>query len=124
MSTVAIHNVKTALGGLVRHGYEPDEFLIRAGINPRLITAHHARVGDDQMTALVQLIWNTLGDEFMGFTPSPCKQGAFSMMAHGAYRCSNLREALQFATRFYNFITDDLTMELVETDSKASIIPI
>jgi AraC-like DNA-binding protein len=94
---------------------------MQAGINPKLISAHHSRVSDLQMTRLVQLIWQAMGDEFMGFTQSPCKQGAFAIMSQAARQCKTLREALQSGTRFYNYITEDIHTEISETASLAQL---
>jgi len=94
---------------------------MKAGINPRLISTPLSRVSDNQMTLLVQLIWETLADEFMGFTPTPCKQGAFTLMAQSVSQCKNLREALQLGTHFYNYITDDITKELIESETQAHL---
>lgn len=121
MATISNHHVRMALGGLIRHGYEPEHVLIKAGINPLLINAVHSRVSDQQMTTLIQLIWKILADEFMGFTATVCKPGAFSLMAHSVYRCANLREALQQGTQFFNFITDDIHTQLTEVENQAII---
>jgi AraC-like DNA-binding protein len=56
-----------------------------------------------------------MDDEFMGFTRSPCKQGAFAIMSQAARQCKTLREALQSGCRFYNYITEDIHTELTET---------
>ena len=74
------------------------------------------------MTLLVQQIWNLLRDEFMGFTETPCKQGAFSFMLHSIRRCEHLLEALTTGIRFYNLITEDIHTELVVDGAAASII--
>jgi AraC-like DNA-binding protein len=93
-----------------------------AGINPKLAALSHTRVHDNQMTLLVQQIWKLLGDEFMGFTETPCKQGSFSFMLHSIRRCENLREALTTGMRFYNLITEDIHTELGIDGANASIV--
>ena len=76
MTTISAHHAIGSLAGAARQGHCPDELLKKAGINPRLAALPSARVNDNQMTLLVQLISKLLGDEFMGFTETPCKPGA------------------------------------------------
>lgn len=122
MATISGHHVLSSLEGAQRQGHCATLLLKEAGINPQLEALPHARVHDNQMTLLVQRIWNLLGDEFMGFTETPCKQGTFSFMLHSIRRCENLLEALTTGTRFYNLITEDIYTELVVEGESASII--
>lgn len=121
MATISCHYVNAALGGLTRHGYNPESLLIKAGINPKLVRTPVARVSDAQMTLLVQVIWDAMADEFMGFTRTPCKKGTFALMTQSVRRCENLREVMQMGTKFYNLFTDDIHTELSESETEARI---
>ena len=68
MATISCHHALSGLEGAVRHGHDREELLKTAGINPQLAVLPNARINDNQMTVLVQLVWECLGDEFMGFT--------------------------------------------------------
>jgi AraC-like DNA-binding protein len=121
MATISRHHAAAATRGLVAKGFDSDSLYRRVGINPKLLDIPHARVGEHQMTQLIQLIWDTLEDEFMGFTATPCKSGAFSFMTHAIRQCSNLREALRMGTRFYNLFTEDIRTDLQAEGDEASI---
>ena len=121
MATISGHHVLKSLEGAERQGHDGTLLLKAAGINPQLGRLARARVHDDQMTLLVQRIWKLLGDEFMGFTETPCKPGTFSFMLHSIRRCENLHEALTTGIRFYNLITEDIRTELAVDGPTASI---
>lgn len=121
MATVGSHHVLTSLSGAQRQGFSTVDLLITSGINPRLIEFPDTRINDNQMARLVQIIWQHLDDEFMGFTETPCKRGAFAFMVHTMRRCKNLREALRTGIRFYALLTEDIRTELLETDSQATL---
>lgn len=121
MATISSHHARAALGGLQRKGYSAESALIQAGINPKSIALPNARINEEQMTQLVQIIRKTLSDEFMGFTPSPCKVGAFAFMVRSVRTTETLREALNMGMAFYNLMTDDITTVLTETHENAEI---
>lgn len=122
MATVASHHIQAALYGLTRHRRNSIPLLTKAGIPPQILQLEHARTDEQQMTALVQTIWDELGDEFMGFTATPCKRGSFAFMTQAAWRCDTLREALHVGMQFYQLMTDDIHTELVEDASSAHIL--
>lgn len=121
MATIANHHAQAALRGLLQQGYDSRPLLAQAGIHPQLLKQAHLRTDEQQMTALVQAVWDTMGDEFMGFTATPCKRGAFAFMAQAAQRCSTLREALQTGMTFYQLLTSDIQSRLLEQDKSARI---
>lgn len=121
MATIAQHHTRAALHGLQQRGYDSTPLLTRAGIHPQLLQMEHLRTDEQQMTALIQGIWDVMDDEFMGFTASPCKRGAFAFMAQASQRCDNLREALSTGMQFYQLMTDDIHTELLEEDKSSRI---
>ena len=121
MATVSGHHVLTGVRGAVRQGHSLEELLVEAGIAPDSVSASGSRVSDYQMTRLFRLIWRKLDDEFMGFTPTPCKPGAFSFAVNTIRASHNLRSALLTGFQFYNLITDDICTELIETGDSAII---
>ena len=119
MATIACHYVKAALAGANRQGYDATELLVKSGINPRLIASPSGRVSDSQMTRLVQRIWWVTADEFMGFTPTPCKQGLFALVVESVSRCNNLRDVFDLGSRLYNLVSDDIHTNILETEKIA-----
>jgi AraC-like DNA-binding protein len=121
LATISCHHARCSLEGARKQGYDTEVLFKKAGINPQLVALPNARINDNQMTALVQHTWEALGDEFMGFTETPCKRGAFSFMLHSVRRCYNLREALTVGMRFYNLFTEDIRTDLSEANETATI---
>lgn len=121
MATISCHYANAALQGLKQQGFDTNELLIKAGINPKLTANPTARVSDHQLTRLIQLVWRRLDDEFMGFTDSPCKYGLFALMAKSVRRCGNLREVLGLGIEFYNLFSNDIRTELTEIDDQAHL---
>lgn len=121
MATISSHHARAALLGLTRLGYDSTPVLTQAGIHPQLLQLPHLRTDAQQMTTLVQAIWELMDDEFMGFTAHRCKRGAFAFMAETARRCQTLREALHTGMQFYTLLTDDIHTELLEHAGSARI---
>lgn len=121
MATISSHHARAALHGLTRRGYDSASLLAQAGIHPAALELPQQRTDAQQMTTLIQAIWELMDDEFMGFTAHPCKRGSFAFMAEAASRCQNLREALHTGMRFYALITDDIHTELHEHGHHARI---
>lgn len=121
MATISFHHARAALRGAERKGYKMINLLQAAGINPQLVQNPRARINENQMTNLVQSLWKLLGDEFMGFTERPCKQGVFAFMLHTIRNSDSLRDALITGMKFYNLITDDIQTTLIEKKNQAII---
>lgn len=87
-----------------------------AGISQALLAAPESRVHAEQMTRLIQGIWDTLEDEFMGCTPRPCKPGAFAMMCQLVSHCDSVDALFGQGIKFYGLITDDIRMQYRHVD--------
>ncbi|MGH1374487.1 MAG: AraC family transcriptional regulator [Cellvibrionaceae bacterium] len=121
MATISCHHARAALKSPACRDIDTDALLVKAGINPKLIALPMGRISDQQMTHLVQAIWQALDDEFMGFTPHPCERGAFAYMVHAVRRCETLREALTMGIQFYQLLSKDINTALIERDDMAQI---
>ena len=97
--------------GYKNKGYEIDELLRQSNISKTLLCSANNRIHSDQMTRLIQAIWNQLEDEFMGFTESTCKPGSFAMMSELVSYCDTTDAVFLKGTRFYELMTDDINME-------------
>ncbi len=105
---IASHYVTTALSAARRKGYDADTLMLDAGISADALTQAGSRISPEKVTALIQSIWQTRDDEFMGFTDQACKQGVFAIMANQVIACSTLREVLVKAAHFYHHIRNDI----------------
>lgn len=112
MATVDIHYVRAALNCAVRKGIAAEPLLEQVGIRHEKLSQADARAHGDQMTRLVQSVWEALGDEFMGCTEHPCKPGAFAFMARHSLHYNSLGAVLRQGILFYNLFTDDIQMIL------------
>lgn len=115
MASVHFHHAFTATYGAGLAGHNRQNLLLQAGINEHALNSEHSRVSDAQMSRLVQSIWRLLQDEFMGFTPSPCKPGTFAFMLRCIRNSGHLYQALKRGTEFYNLVTDDITTQVFQT---------
>lgn len=119
--SVSAHFVTAALGGARRKNFDTEAMLRAADIPPELIQDPQARVSGHQYTLLMQTIWATMQDEFMGFMESPSKPGTFATMCYLVIRCHNLRAVFQRASAFYNLFEKPLYLALSEQDELATL---
>jgi AraC-like DNA-binding protein len=104
--TIAIHFVRAALRGPQRHGHDCAAPLRQAGIQPALLDQPRARIAPEQFARLIQLLWESLDDEYLGFGRSASKRGTFAMMCHTLIHCRTLEKALLRGTLFYSLFPD------------------
>ncbi len=119
--TVAEHFVKAALSGAQKKGYNTTQMLLQAGIEPDLMQQKGARVTDKQYTRLMQIIWNTMQDEYMGFAPNQSKPGTFATMCYLTIHCNTLESVFKRANAFYHLFDNPVTMELTHRDDLAHL---
>ncbi len=118
MARVDIHYFYQAMQCAVRQGYDSEAILTKLDIN---LPEHAHQVDDQHMTRLVQFVWATLEDEFLGCTNTPCKRGTFPFMARHIMQFQSLGQMLKQAFHFYSLVTDDVKMSLTEKGDNAEI---
>ena len=122
MATITSHYARAALGGVRQQGKSVEPLLAQAGISAELLVAPAGRVYAEQMTRLIQGIWQALEDEFMGFTPHRCKPGSFAMMCQLVSRCETVDALFEQGIKFYGLITDDLHMQYRQLASSREFV--
>ncbi|MFA7942414.1 AraC family transcriptional regulator [Pseudomonas brenneri] len=100
--TIASHYARAASGGARRAGYDCSTLLQQLGITPELLAEPRARIAPEQFTRLLQMLWQALDDEYLGFADGPSKRGTFAMMCHALIHCRTLEKALQRGLLFYS----------------------
>jgi AraC-like DNA-binding protein len=115
--TIAIHFVHAALRGPQRMGHDCTAQLRQAGIQTALLEEPRARIAPEQFARLIQLLWEALDDEYLGFGRIPSKRGTFAMMCHTLIHCRTLEKALQRGTLFYSLFPEAPAIRL-ETDGE------
>ncbi len=119
MATICMHHVLASLEALRRRGVDGEHLLAGAGINPGLTRDPTGRIHTVQVARLFRLVQLELNDEFMGFSATPSRVGAFRTMCDLVSQCANLGELLEKAIDFYRLLTDDLGMELEVVGGRA-----
>lgn len=110
--TIASHFVRAALRGAERQGYDCSSLLRQAGIQPAVLEEPRARVAPEQFARLIQLLWEFLDDEYLGFCHQPSKRGTFAMMCHAIIHCRTLEKALSRGALFYGLFAEAPTITL------------
>ncbi|SDK46580.1 AraC family transcriptional regulator [Pseudomonas indica] len=110
--TIASHFVRAALRGAERQGHDCVPLLRRAGIQPAVLEESRARVAPEQFARLIQLLWEFLDDEYLGFCHQRSKRGTFAMMCHAIIHCRTLEKALTRGTLFYGLFPEAPTIHL------------
>ena len=119
MATICNHHVISCMHGLRERNLPQQRTLERAGINPAAMDQPNQRVHTDQVARLFKTVQETLDDEFMGFTQNNCKVGLFATMAELVSHCSTLGELLAKAVNFYNLVSNDIPMQLSQSEGNA-----
>ncbi|MES2818517.1 MAG: AraC family transcriptional regulator [Pseudomonadota bacterium] len=104
--TIASHFVRAALRGAERQGHDCAALLRQVAIQPALLQEPRARIAPEPFTRLLQQLWETLDDEYMGFGRWPSKRGTFAMMCHAIIHCRSLDKALNRGALFYSLFPD------------------
>lgn len=119
--TVSNHFVKAALSGASKKDFNTEKMLQQAGIDPELMLQEGARVTGKQYTRLMQIIWNTMQDEYMGFATSKSKPGTFATMCYLTIHCNTLESVLKRSFAFYNLFEKPVSMRLNQVGEQAHL---
>ena len=104
--TIASHFVRATIRGAERQGHDCAALLRQAGIQPALLDEPRARVAPEQFARLLQLLWESLDDEYLGFNRQRSKRGTFAMMCHAIIHCHSLEKALSRGALFYGLFPE------------------
>lgn len=104
--TIASHFVRAALRGAERQGLACEPLLRQAGIQPAVLEEARARIAPEQFARLLQLLWEALDDEYLGFGRLRSKRGTFAMMGHAIIHCRTLDKALGRGALFYGLFPE------------------
>ncbi len=120
-STIAGCFVVAALYGVqVRQG-DACMLLDQAGIDRGVLDDQGMRVPREAFTQLILLIRETLQDEFLGLSKTPCPVGAFAMMCHACMTCETLGQALERCIRFMGLVTHSIGLSLRQDDDEVAL---
>jgi AraC-like DNA-binding protein len=112
MASINTHYILSAMGGAKARGLDTDLLLKEAGIPKSQLGNTNSRFHVERVALLYDGIAQAMNDECMGFTEQPIKAGTFELMTEWVSHSTTLEELLRKGIRFYNQITDELTMAL------------
>ncbi len=115
--------VQAALSGAKKAGIDCREILKQAKIEPDLLAEPRARISPDQYTRLIQTLWLTMNDEFMGLAHNKSPLGTFATMCLAVIHCKTLYQAIKRGARFGKLSLSELDLRL-EVDGENVIFSI
>lgn len=114
---VSNHYIQACLHGALKQGYDPQPLLERAAVPAELLHKPKARITEVQLANLIRAVWRATGDEFMGLTEHPCKNGVFALMMESLFQLKTLGAMLQQSIRFYNAVQSEIDFSMtIEAD--------
>lgn len=112
METLSSHFFRESIQGARRKGVDTDRVLRAADVDPALLEDPTARGDIQSMARLIQQVWYSMDDEFMGFTEHQAKVGVFGLMTRFLVPCESLEQVLHAGMRFYNLVRTDMSLAL------------
>jgi AraC-like DNA-binding protein len=119
--TISIHYAQAVLAAAQRNGHDPLPLLEETSISPGALAAPHMRLTPEQLATLMQRAWRIEDDEFLGMAAGRCRHGIFTLMAKQAVHCPNLRGIYRHLTRFYDLVTDAISLRFDSAGDTASL---
>jgi len=110
--SISILFVQAALSGAEKTGFDCRKILTDAKIEPELLNEPQARVSPDQYTRLIQTLWLTMNDEFIGLAKNKSPLGSFAMMCLSVVHCKTLYQAIKRGARFGKLSLGELDLRL------------
>lgn len=120
--TISICFAVAVCEAVQRKGLDVEPLLLRARINPELLSASRSRISPHQLSSLIRATMRLTNDEIMAMGSEPIKAGVFALIANQAVGCLTLREAYQNSLKFYNLVTNSFNVRLEEEAGEARFI--
>jgi AraC-like DNA-binding protein len=112
---------RAMIGSAAAKGYHLEVICDALQIRPELVRDQRASFDAETFCRVSRNVKLLMDDEFCGFTPAPCRVGAFQHMCESALAAATLAEALQRAFDFYGELTHDLGFALEAHEDTASL---
>ena len=109
------------LGGIQRKGLSTEPVLQQVGFSENSLSDPHQRVNGQQLLRLMKAATAFSKDEFLGFTPHPCKLGTLAMAMETGVHCENLYSLIEHWQRFFYCVTDDIEIGTEYKDQQVAI---
>lgn len=108
-SAFAVH----MLAGARAQGFDVDRILGGCGIPPGILQQPRSRLTFQQLSRLSERIVDLLDDEMYGLLGRPQRRNTYRFLCHCMIHATNVREALQITSEFYNMLDNGLACSVV-----------
>ncbi|NIJ36124.1 AraC-like DNA-binding protein [Sphingopyxis panaciterrae] len=115
MATIDRYYFNVCTKGAERRGRPLAELVASTGLDPADFARPGWRGGIDAMALLVRNIWNSLDDEYMGYTARRAAPGSFAFACELALEGSDVADGLRRAARFYNLLDAGIATDIDTT---------
>ncbi|MGK0442499.1 MAG: AraC-like DNA-binding protein [Pseudohongiellaceae bacterium] len=116
MITIPPHYFHVTLASAKRKGLCPETICKAIDVDPAVVNNPASTISAEQFSKLWQYLWDTMDDEFLGFTRKPCKRGTFATACKLARRSSSLSHFFKEINRIYHLVESDIIVSLESRD--------
>lgn len=121
MATIDRYYFNVCTKGAERRGRPLAKLVAGTGLNPADFARPGWRGGIDAMALLVRNIWDSLEDEFMGYTARRAAPGSFAFACELALEGSDVADGLWRAARFYNLLDAGIATDIRTIDAGLAV---
>lgn len=119
--TTSKHYVIALLNQAAEKGFSTRELLQAAGLPHDTLESVDRRVDTHKLAQLVQLVWDKMQDENLGFSETPCKPGTFYLMGRLTVHEPVLEKAIRLGIRYYQQVVPDYQLGLTTDGELATL---
>ncbi|MEW5009970.1 MAG: AraC family transcriptional regulator ligand-binding domain-containing protein [Cycloclasticus sp.] len=112
MLTIPSHFVRAIVQGADRHGINSAELLQEQAISSKILQEEDGLVHGSQFVSLLQRIWETSQDEYIGMTDSRCIPGHFALMVRYVCQFHSVEALLNEMVRYFNTTREDVSLSV------------
>ena len=109
--------VEHLLRGAVLKGRNPEDLLLKAGIDPTVYGDANESIDGRETFRLVERIREALDDAYIGFLAEGCRLALERERARVYFHCETVGESIRVSIRFTQALSADIGPQLVEDDS-------
>jgi len=112
MLTIPSHFVRAIVSGAERYGINSAELLQEQAISSKVLQEEDGIVHAMQFVSLLQRIWETSQDEYIGMTEHRCIPGHFALMVRYVCQFDSVEALLTEMVRYFNTTREDVSLSL------------
>lgn len=121
MLTIPSHFVRSIVRGAERYGASPADLLQEQGISPKIFQEEGGIVHAMQFVSLLQRVWETTQDEYIGMTAHRCIPGHFALMVRYVCQFNSVEALLTEIVRYFNTTREDVQLSISSEQEKIGL---